>query len=295
MSEIEFKKIELANGETMAYRHKGKGNKILVLIHGFQSSSEFFESLLKALDDDINVYAPDLIGYGDSTYKVKHEKMKDWAVDLYYFFNALKLDKVNLLGWSLGGQVAMDFAGLYPDLVKNLILMSSVGNEGFIMPDEKEKEDDGFKLKLPNFLKDLSLKHDESFTVPILNGIKDKDIDFFKDLLSQTIFNVNDPDPDDLRKMAEDFLKQECFLEALLAMVKYDNTENGSGLIKNITMPTYWMHGDKDMVVPIGDAYKSIENFPDKVKFIKFENSGHAIFIDEEDKFLKELGNIIDK
>lgn len=293
MKDIEFKKIDLENGETMAYRHKGSGDNILILVHGFQSSSEFFEDLIKSIDEDVNVYAPDLIGYGDSTYNVKHEEMKDWAIDLYYFLNALQLEKINLCGWSLGGQVCMDFAGLYPDLVKNLILIASVGNEGFIMPNKREKEDDGFKLKLPNFLKDFNLKHDESFTVPILNGIKDKDIDFFKDLLSQTIFNVNDPDPDDLRKMAEDFIKQECFLESLLAMVKYDNTENGSNLIKNITMPTTWMHGDKDMVIPIDDAYKSIKNFPNKVNFIKFENSGHALFVDEKDKFLRELYKLI--
>ncbi|MSS77093.1 alpha/beta hydrolase [Anaerococcus sp. WCA-380-WT-2B] len=295
MKEIEFSKIKLENGEIMAYRHVGNGDNVLILVHGFQSSSSFFEDLLESFDQDINVYAPDLIGYGDSTYKIKHKEMKDWAFDLYYFLNALKINRISLAGWSLGGLVCMDFAGLYPDFVKNLILIASVGNEGFIMPDKKEKKDDHFKLKLPNFLKDFSLRHDESFTIPILNGIKDKDIDFFKDLLSQTIFNVNDPDPNDLRKMAEDFIKQKCFLEALLAMVKYDNTKNGSGLINNIIMPTTWMHGDKDMVIPIDNAYKSIENFPKKVNFIEFKDSGHAIFVDEKDKFLLSLYKILGK
>ncbi len=129
----------------------------------------------------------------------------------------------------------MDFAGLYPDMIKQLILLSSVGVKGFIMPKDKEVKDENKKLKLPNFLKNFNIKHDQSFTVPILNGIKDHDINFFEDLFRQTIFNVNDPNPDDLKTMAEDFLKQRCFLESLLAMVTYNNTsDGGNGLIEKI-------------------------------------------------------------
>ena len=294
MSKIEFKKIKLENDETMAYRHVGSGENKLVLIHGFQSSSQFFEDLLESLDENIEVFAPDLIGYGESSYENKHNEMKEWAEDLKYFVDSLDIDNFSLVGWSLGGQVAMDFAGLFPEKIRQLILIASVGVKGFVMPKDKEVNDENKKLKLPNFLKIFNIKHDHSFTVPILNGIKDQDIDFFEDLFRQTIYNVNDPNPDDLRKMAEDFLKQRCFLESLLAMVTYNNTnENGSGLIENINKKVTWIHGDKDMVVPIDDAYESIEYFPNKVNFIKFDNSGHAVFVDEKEKFIKIFEDLI--
>lgn len=294
MSKIEFKKIKLENGETMAYRHVGYGKNKLVLIHGFQSSSQFFEDLLESLGENIEVFAPDLIGYGESSYENKHKEMKDWAKDLKYFIDALNIEDFSLVGWSLGGQVAMDFAGLFSEKIRQLILISSVGVKGFVMPKDKEVNDENKKLKLPNFLKNFNIKHDHSFTVPILNGIKDHDIDFFEDLFRQTIYNVNDPNPDDLRKMAEDFLKQRCFLESLLAMVTYNNTsENGSGLIEKINKKVTWIHGDKDMVVPIDDAYESIEYFPNRVNFIKFDNSGHAVFVDEKEKFIKIFEDLI--
>lgn len=294
MSEIEFEKIKLDNGETMAYRHVGCGENKVILIHGFQSSSQFFEDLLEGLDENIEVFAPDLIGYGESSYENKHKEMKEWAEDLKYFADSLDIENFSLVGWSLGGLVAMDFAGIFPEKIKQLILIASVGVKGFVMPKDKDINDDDKKLKLPNFLKNFNIKHDHSFTVPILNGIKDKDIDFFEDLFRQTIYNVNDPNPDDLRKMAEDFLKQRCFLESFLAMVTYNNTkEKGSGLIEKINKKVTWIHGNKDMVVPIDDALESIEYFPNKVNFIKFKNSGHAVFVDEKEKFVEIFEDLI--
>ncbi|WP_244261666.1 alpha/beta fold hydrolase [Anaerococcus hydrogenalis] len=113
-------------------------------------------------------------------------------------------------------------------------------------------------------------------------------------MFKQTIYNVNNPNPDDLRKMAEDFLKQRCFLESLLAMVTYNNTnKGGSGLIEKIDKKVTWIHGDKDMVVPIDDAIESIGYFPNKVDFIKFDNSGHAIFVDEKEKFIKIFEDLV--
>ena len=289
---MKIKYVKLKNGETMAYRHIGHGENKVVLIHGFQSSSQFFEDLLESLDENIEVFAPDLIGYGESSYENKHKEMKEWAKDLKYFVDSLKIEDFSLVGWSLGGLVAMDFAGLFPEKIKQLILIASVGVNGFLMP--KDKEDSNKKFKWPNFLENFKIKHDLSFTVPILNGIKDEDIDFFEDLFRQTIYNVNDPNPDDLRKMPEDFLKQRCFLESLLAMVSYNNTSaNGSGLIEKINKKVIWIHGNKDMVVPIDDAYKSIEYFPNKVNFIEFENSGHAVFVDEKEKFIKIFEDLI--
>ncbi len=142
MSEIEFEKIKLDNGETMAYRHVGCGENKVILIHGFQSSSQFFEDLLEGLDENIEVFAPDLIGYGESSYENKHKEMKEWAEDLKYFADSLDIDNFSLVGWSLGGLVAMDFAGIFPEKIKQLILIASVGVKGFVMPKDKDINDD---------------------------------------------------------------------------------------------------------------------------------------------------------
>lgn len=286
---LEFSKVKLENGETMAYRYKKGRGYPLILIHGFQSSSRFFTDLIFSLNEDIRIYAIDLIGYGDSSYNKKHEKMLDWAYDLYYFLKAMDIKKANILGWSLGGQVGMDFAGVFPSMVKNLILVASVGCKGFIMPNKS------LNIKIPQFMKDFQIKHDKSFTIPILNGIKDEDIDFFEDIFKQTVFNVKDPNPNVLMMMTQDFIKQDCFLESLLAMIKYDNTKTGTNLIKNLTMPITWIHGDKDMIVPISDAYNSIGKFPQKINFIKFENSGHVLFVDEKERFVKIINDLLDR
>ena len=78
-------------------------------------------------------------------------------------------------------------------------------------------------------------------------------------------------------------------------MIKYDNTKTGTNLIKNLTMPITWIHGDKDMIVPISDAYNSIGKFPQKINFIKFENSGHVLFVDEKERFVKIINDLLDR
>ncbi|MDU1708263.1 MAG: alpha/beta hydrolase, partial [Anaerococcus vaginalis] len=74
----------------------------------------------------------------------------------------------------------------------------------------------------------------------------------------------------------------------------YNNTkEKGSGLIEKINKKVTWIHGNKDMVIPIDDALESIEYFPTKVNFIRFENSGHAVFVDEKEKFVEIFEDLI--
>lgn len=293
MSKIEFKKVKLENGETMAYRHVGSGENKLVLIHGFQSSSQFFEDLLESLDENIEVFAPDLIGYGESSYENKHKDISDWSKDLYYFQKKLDLNNFTLAGWSLGGLVCMDFAALYPKLVKNLILIASVPNKGLNIKDTIYLNSKELKSNFSNSILDFKLNEDKKFIFTLLDKIKNRDMDFLKTLLNQSIFNVSDPDPDDLKKMVEDLIKQECFLESIFAMIKYDNTKTGSSLIENISMPVTWFHGDKDMVVPIEYAYDSLKYFPNRVNFQRFNKSGHAIFVDEKEKFIEIFEELI--
>ena len=66
-----------------------------------------------------------------------------------------------------------------------------------------------------------------------------------------------------------------------------------NGLIKKINKKITWFHGIKYIIITISDAYKSLKYFPNKVNFVEFENSGHAIFIDEKEKFVKLFEDLI--
>lgn len=297
MKEIITDVVKLPNKEEMFYRHKGKGNNNLLLIHGNQSSSLFYEELMNDLPDDINIYAIDLMGFGNSSYKNKHISINDWAEDVKEFMDLMNIDKATVVGWSLGGGVSMQLSASYPKRVSHLVLLASVGVKGYPM----FKYDKNLKpiLSEPIYLEEDIVK-DPVLMVPVMNGIKNQDRDFFKMVWRKTIFNLNEPEENLFNAYMDEILKERCFLDVSVALINFNITDEksvieGSGEINNIDMPVTWIHGKKDMVVPIETGKDSYKYFKNKSNFVEFENSGHCMFMDEKQKFIETLENILKK
>ena len=92
---FEKRQIVLKNGEVIHYLEQGAGEKTLVLIHGNFSSSVHWTPLLERLPKTIKVIAPDLRGYGDSTYYRRITSLKDFADDIYLFLQAKKIGRAS--------------------------------------------------------------------------------------------------------------------------------------------------------------------------------------------------------
>ena len=77
----------------------------VVFVHGNASSSRFFEETLAALPDRYRGLAPDLRGFGDSETKPLDATrgLADFSDDLRALVEKLELEKVYLVGWSVGG------------------------------------------------------------------------------------------------------------------------------------------------------------------------------------------------
>ena len=124
--------VSLSNGETIAYQEVGRQNaEILVLIHGNMTSSQHFDLVIEKLQDQYHIYALDLRGFGQSTYNKAIDSIQDFAEDVKLFIDQLKLEKFSLMGWSMGGGVAMQFTANHPTFVEKLILVESVGMKGY--------------------------------------------------------------------------------------------------------------------------------------------------------------------
>ncbi len=110
----------------VAYLEVGSGSVPVVLIHGNVSSSAFFQDFMLALaaTGRYHVYAPDMRGYGDSeTMAVDATHgVRDFSDDLDAFVRAINLPSFHLLGWSLGGNVVMQYAIDYPGAIRSLLL-----------------------------------------------------------------------------------------------------------------------------------------------------------------------------
>lgn len=111
-------------------RHAGEP---VLLVHGNVSSSVFWEDTLAALPDGFRGLAPDLRGYGDSEPAPidATRGLRDFSDDLRALVDALDLGRVHLVGWSMGGGVAMQYLLDHPGDVASLTLVSPVSPYGF--------------------------------------------------------------------------------------------------------------------------------------------------------------------
>ncbi len=116
--------ITQLNGINYFYQVTGDGEPVLAL-HGFTGDHTTWDR--SCLKKKFRIIAPDLIGHGktDSPDTVARYEMKQAAKDLAALLDHLKIQKVNVLGYSMGGRLALSFAMYYPERVKKLILESS--------------------------------------------------------------------------------------------------------------------------------------------------------------------------
>lgn len=119
----------------MAYLVAGAGDTPLVLVHGNCSSSHFFQDFMLALAarGSYTIYAPDMRGYGDSeTLPTDGTRgVRDFSDDLAALVRQLGLPSFHLLGWSLGGNIVMQYAIDYPGTLRSLILQAPGSPFGF--------------------------------------------------------------------------------------------------------------------------------------------------------------------
>lgn len=124
-------KAELPDGLSVAYFDEGKGEEVILFIHGLGSYAPAWKKNIEALKEDYRCLAIDLPGYGKSS-KGKYEaSMAYYATVVKEFLTGLGIEKATLAGHSMGGQIAITTALAYPGLVKRLILVAPAGFETF--------------------------------------------------------------------------------------------------------------------------------------------------------------------
>ncbi|HLZ21328.1 MAG TPA: alpha/beta hydrolase [Ktedonobacterales bacterium] len=105
----------------------------LLLVHGNASSARFFEELMAALAGRYAIFAPDMRGYGASEAKVVDATrgLRDYADDIHALVEALGIARFHLLGWSLGGNIAMQYVLDHPERVRSLTLHATGSPYGY--------------------------------------------------------------------------------------------------------------------------------------------------------------------
>jgi pimeloyl-ACP methyl ester carboxylesterase len=113
------------NGITLSYDFEGEGKLSFLLIHGVGANRTFFSGIYQHLLQYGRVLNADLRGHGKSEKPEQPYLIETYAQDLKGLCQELKLDNIIVIGHSMGGNIAIEFAACNPELVKGLVLLDT--------------------------------------------------------------------------------------------------------------------------------------------------------------------------
>jgi pimeloyl-ACP methyl ester carboxylesterase len=119
-------RFRVVHGYRRAFRVAGTGPPV-VLVHGIGDSSATWDPVLPALARRHLVVAPDLLGHGMSDKPRADYSVAAYANGIRDLLGVLGVERATLVGHSLGGGVAMQFAYQFPERTERLVLVGSGG------------------------------------------------------------------------------------------------------------------------------------------------------------------------
>src|SRR4051812_49850958 len=133
LSDLEPEQREITlHGHRVAYRQAGESGPVLLLIHGITGNARQWDEVMPLLAQHYHVIAPDLLGHGESAKPRGDYSLGAYAAGVRDLLITLGHKRATVVGHSLGGGIAMQFAYEYPPFAERLVLVKSggLGREG---------------------------------------------------------------------------------------------------------------------------------------------------------------------
>lgn len=246
----------------MNYVLDGNG-KTLVFIHGLSDNLLYWEFLANNLKHSHQVLRIDLRGHGKSELGNEEITIGTYANDLNGLLEKLNISKVNLIGFSLGGAVALDFAIKYPKKVDSLVLMSTFF-----------KADDNLTVTLNKFINALDVGFDEFYDT-ILPMV-----------LCPDVIEVNKNELESLKVIASQNANTEAYIKAADACSNFDAEKH----LQKIDIPTLILAGKYDDISTL-DMQNDLNGKIKNSKLIVFENVKHNLLVGKNNEKILTILN----
>lgn len=264
----------------------------ILLLHGNFSTSMNWLPTMEALSDNFNVFAVDLRGFGNSSYNHPIQSLNDLAQDIVLLVDKLDLSELIVVGWSTAGAVALEMARVRPDLIQQLILLSSMGLKGYDLLDSYPTIPTLFPWSSSSFM-----NHPFLFSDPISN-LSIQQLIFnpmvIKQFLDQYLYHRKTIDSTFENQLINQIIKQKNFFELSQALSNYRfKTFNKNNISQqSYKGPIHLWHGLFDRVIPLTTARSTASFFGSQAILKIYEKSGHAIMNDQFDLFIQDLERI---
>jgi pimeloyl-ACP methyl ester carboxylesterase len=276
MTELQHRSI---HGHDVSYRTAGSGPPLL-LIHGMAGSSATWEPVVHPLSRHFTVIAPDLLGHGQSEKPRGDYSLGAFASLLRDLLVALGHEQATIVGQSLGGGIAMQFAYQFPERTERLVLVGSGGLGEEVSP----------------LLRMLTLPGSE-YLLPLacnstVNAIGEK--------LGSWIGRLGiRPDPavaEILRSFESlgDAETRGAFIHTLRSVVdvRGQRVSANDKLYLASDVPTLIVWGDHDPIIPLAHALEAHEAIVGSRLEI-FEGAGHYPHCTDPERFAEVLDDFV--
>lgn len=274
------------HGYRRAFRIAGEGPALL-LLHGIGDNSATWYEVIPHLAKNHRVIAPDLLGHGRSDKPRADYSVAAYANGMRDLLTALGIDRVTVVGHSLGGGVAMQFAYQYPQMVERLILVSAGGVTKDVHPLLRMASvpvlNEAMKLlRLPGVMPGLRTAGN---LLSQLNGSPLRPGGLFHDTPDLVRILGDLPDP----------TAHAAYLRTLRAVVDWRGQVvtmlDRCYMTENMPVQIIW--GDQDVVIPVEHAHLAHAAMPSSRLHI-FRGSGHFPFRDQPVRFLEVVESFLD-
>lgn len=255
-----FESREVQLGPNRIHYYVGGEGDPIVLVHGLGSRASQWRALLTGLVKHRRVYALDLLGFGYSDKPQDAEYSIGQQAELVrQFVDSQQLSKTDLVGWSMGGWIAANFASKWPERVTRLVLAASAGMRF-------EPDFDPHVLH-PKNLEDLN-EMLRLIAAPVPPGFVQQDL---------------------LREMKEQSWVVERALNSMLS-----GRDAMDGRLGRVQMPVLLIWGKKDLLTPLIVA-ESMRFEMSQAQLKTYANCGHLVPVECADEVLPDLESFLAK
>lgn len=285
----EKKFVTLKNGENYAYIQKGQGENV-ILLHGNMTSSVSMLPIVNELAEKYTCFAPDLRGFGDSSYNNSFRHLKELAKDILQFMDELKIDKAHLIGWSTGCPVSLELAAMAKDRVISIFGIEGVSHKGYYI---LKKDENGKVMKNTPYSSYEEMNSDTK-NYPMHSIFIKKRVDVIAKLWNSLLLIHNRPDEEFFNLLVSENAKERCqndinWCWSVENMSDSDTIyAKGENTINDVKCPCTFTTGDDDMIVVRKEILENHSAIPHS-KLIEYKNCGHAPIFDCPELLFKDI------
>lgn len=247
-------------GRPIYFDDSGGDQPAVVLLQGFMAARGIWKWQVEDFAPHFRVITMDNRDAGENPPESEAYTMADLAGDAAALLDALGIDRANILGHSMGGYVALQFAARYPERLEKLVLVSTSALAG-------------------GALGRPAPTYDESrFTVDPVERTRGR----YTRMTAPGYFEAR---PDQLEAVAQ---TQHGNRLSFAAMMRQSGaafmTHDARGALPGIRVPVLVIHGDLDQTIPISAGRRIAESIP-HARFVEFSGVGHLPHLERAEEF----------